>query len=687
MDEHESPNAIEAQLKEFERIFKVIVDDLPMGMVILNPRMEILALNKRMKKWFPGIDVAQKPFCYKVFNKPPREDLCSYCPTAKTLRDGQVHEVITETPEGTRIRNYRVISSPVKDSAGRVIAATEMVEDITEKRQVEKRLAEALDLSQKMISSSEFGMAVYKASGGCVFANEALGDMVGTTSGQLLQQNFRQLESWAKSGLLSLAEEVLSREQSGQGVFHFVTTFTKEVWLDCYLSVFVIGGERHLLLMSNDATGRKQAEKLLRDSREMLRLVLDHMPAGVFWKDRNSRYLGCNRVCARDAGLETPDEIIGKTDENLVWKEQAGHYLFDDRAVMESGMAKPDFEEMITTREGKKVWVQTSKIPLRDANGVVCGVMGVYWDITERKLFEEKIRGAKEYAEQIFKVSPSGIFTVDLNHRITSFNRKAEELTGFPAEEVIGKECAVFALDPCEEKCVLYAEDVPKPITGRECRIRRKGGEIRTVLKNMDFLRDKEGKIVGGIENFEDITGRKKMEEALLESEERFHAISDSAQDAIIMMSEDGNISFWNKAAERIFGYAAGEIMGQGVHSFLAPKRFHEAHEKAFPHWRETGEGGAIGKTLELAALRKDGTEFPIELSLSGIKLKGKWSAIGIVRDITERKLAEENFLKRTTELERLNKAMVGRELRMLELKKEMESLREKIRGMERNGG
>ncbi|HNV87108.1 MAG TPA: PAS domain S-box protein [Candidatus Omnitrophota bacterium] len=810
MDEVHSPKSIDVQLKEFVQIFKVIVDDLPMGMTIISPQMEILALNKRMKEWFPSIDVTKKPVCYQSFNVPPRESLCSYCPTAKTLHDGQFHETIAETPAGQRVRNYRIISSPVKDSSGRVIAATEMVEDITEKKQIEKRLTETLDLNLKMISSSEFGMAVYKASGECIFANQALGTMIGAASGQLIQQNFHQIESWTASGLLRLAEETLSMEQPRQGMFHFVTTFKREVWLDCYFSVFTMSGEKHLLLMTNDATGRKQAEESLRNSQEMLRLVLDHMSLGVFWKDTDSRYLGCNRVFARDAGLKSPEEIVGKTDEDLSWRENAAHYKAADREVIESGVPKPDFEEPLTVHGGRTIWVQISKIPLCKADGTVRGVMGVYrditeqksaeatlktseakfrslfdnissgvaiyeashdgndfifrdfnpaaekidnierenvigrsvseifpgvkefglfevfqrvwrsgipeshpvslyrdnrlqvWrenyvcrltsgevvaiyeDVTEQKLFEEKIRAAKDYAEQIFKVSPSGILTVDLNRRITSFNRKAEELTGYTAEEVIGKECTVFALEPCEKECGLYAEKISKPITGKECRIRRKDGEIRIVLKNADLLRDKHGKVVGGIENFEDITGRKKMEDALLESEEKFHAISDSAQDAIVMMSDEGKISFWNKAAERIFGYRADEVMGEPVHSLLAPERFRKAHEKAFPHWRETGEGGAIGRTLELAALRKDGTEFPIELSLSAIKLKEKWNAVGVLRDISERKMAEANFLKRTNELERMNKAMVGRELRMLELKREMESLKGKISGMNR---
>ena len=140
---------------------------------------------------------------------------------------------------------------------------------------------------------------------------------------------------------------------------------------------------------------------------------------------------------------------------------------------------------------------------------------------------------------------------------------------------------------------------------------------------------------------------------ALKESEKKFSALCESANDAVILLDSDGNISHWNRAAEDIFGYSAEEVAGRELHQFLAPERYREAYKKGIKHFRETGEGAAIRKTLELSALRKNGTEFPIELSLSAVKLKGKWHAMGIVRDITERKRAEDERRERLAELEK----------------------------------
>lgn len=129
----------------------------------------------------------------------------------------------------------------------------------------------------------------------------------------------------------------------------------------------------------------------------------------------------------------------------------------------------------------------------------------------------------------------------------------------------------------------------------------------------------------------------------LRESEADLRAITDSAQDAIIKMDARGMITFWNPAAERILGYSPAEALGQNLHALLVPERFRAAHAAAFPEFQRSGRGAAVGKTIELAARRKDGEEIAVELSLSAVFEKDEWHAVGIVRDITAKKrIAEE---------------------------------------------
>ena len=149
---------------------------------------------------------------------------------------------------------------------------------------------------------------------------------------------------------------------------------------------------------------------------------------------------------------------------------------------------------------------------------------------------------------------------------------------------------------------------------------------------------------------------RTKAEKLLRESEERFRSISANALDGIIMIDPTGKVSFWNRAAEEIFGYSSREALGQDLHVLLAPHRYHSTYHEAFDNFVRTGQGDALGKTLELTALRKDGSEFPIELSVSAMNLQGNRHAVGLVRDITDRKRGEEEKKKLETQLRQSQK-------------------------------
>jgi len=149
-----------------------------------------------------------------------------------------------------------------------------------------------------------------------------------------------------------------------------------------------------------------------------------------------------------------------------------------------------------------------------------------------------------------------------------------------------------------------------------------------------------------------------EIEESLRESEEKFRKISTAAKDSIIMLDNDGKISYWNEAAEKIFGYSKEEAIGKEYHIFLVPQRYHEAYKKGFDRFKATGQGPVIDKTLELMAIKKDGAEIPIELSVSAVNLKGKWNAIGIARDITERKKLEAQQKALMKDLEETNKEL-----------------------------
>ncbi|MFW5792722.1 MAG: PAS domain S-box protein [Bacteroidota bacterium] len=177
-------------------------------------------------------------------------------------------------------------------------------------------------------------------------------------------------------------------------------------------------------------------------------------------------------------------------------------------------------------------------------------------------------------------------------------------------------------------------------------------GTDMIIVGDYTCLYDNEGRITGHFGVQKDVTENRNSQKALKDSESRIKSITESAQDAIIMLDPDANVSFWNPAAERIFGYKAKEVMGKNLHELIAPEIYHKKHKKALKQFMIDGTGDAIGKTIELLALHKTKRIIPVELSLSSIKLANGWNAIGIIRDISDRKQTEEqiekhrNFLK-----------------------------------------
>ncbi len=151
-----------------------------------------------------------------------------------------------------------------------------------------------------------------------------------------------------------------------------------------------------------------------------------------------------------------------------------------------------------------------------------------------------------------------------------------------------------------------------------------------------------------------DVTVAKEAELTLRASEERLRSITGAALDAVVMVDAEGRVAHWNPAAERVFGYRNDEILGRSAHAVLAPPQYRDTAERGFREFAATGAGSAIGKVLELTALRKDGTEFPMEISVGPIRLEKGWGAVAIVRDVTRRRQIEADLENERRHLERL---------------------------------
>jgi PAS domain S-box-containing protein len=206
-----------------------------------------------------------------------------------------------------------------------------------------------------------------------------------------------------------------------------------------------------------DITASRTATAALADSRRLLQTVIDTAPVRVFWKDLDLRYLGCNPAFARDAGMSGPDEVIGKDDFQMGWRDQAALYRADDRRVMETGVAKIGYEEPQTAPDGRSIWLRTSKVPLRDERQNVIGLLGVYDDVTERKHNVQELERHRHHLEElveqrsaaliatearatyILQSSADGLYGVDTAGKITFVNPAACAMFGYTPQQVIGR--------------------------------------------------------------------------------------------------------------------------------------------------------------------------------------------------------------------------------------------------------
>jgi PAS domain S-box-containing protein len=383
---------------------------------------------------------------------------------------------------------------------------------------------------------------------------------------------------------------------------------------------------------------RLRSERALRDSEALYHSLVETLPQNIFRKDVNGRFTFANQRFCLTLGKPLA-AVLDKTDYDFFPKELAEKYRRDDLEVIRSGKTLDVVEEHVRP-SGERLFVQVVKTPICDARGTVLGMQGIFWDVSDRHRAEEELARTLYLFDALMDNVPDAIYFKDATGCFTRINRALADWLSLPgAAQALGKTDFDFFPAPYAQAALRDEQEVLRsgqPLRAREEYATFPNGSQRWVLTTKMSLHDRAGQIVGSFGISRDITMRREAEEALKASERRYRQLTESSQDGIVVADQRGRIILFNPAAERIFGFAAAEVVGQPL-TRLMPSEFADRHRTGFERFLQTRVPRLVGQTVELPGRRQQGSEFPLELSLSAIDLGGETQFLGSIRDLSER--------------------------------------------------
>ncbi len=393
------------------------------------------------------------------------------------------YELSWTTKQGPKVHTI-VSGVPILDEDGRHRGSFAVITDISDRIDAEEKYR---SLAEKSIQ----GLSIIQDEK-YQYVNPAFADIVGYSAEEILSmpsdQGWSLVHPEDRKYLLRLAED----RRAGRAIplpyeYRFIRKDGSTRWVQAYSSEITYRGRRAIQILNIDITDMKIAETRLRASQEMLGTVMNTIPQHIYWKDTNSVYLGCNENFAVAAGVESPDDIIGLTDEGLAWREEERARLRSiDQDVIRSGAPQTSVVMTQLRADGKDSWIELSVVPLHDEDGRVIGVLGTYEDITEKREAQDRLKRSETKFRSLAEQSVQSI-TILNTERLLYHNPAFLELVGYTDQELEGMSAEdVWDLVHPDDR-----EDVQKRMADRlagrpippqyEYRFVRKDGVVRWV--------------------------------------------------------------------------------------------------------------------------------------------------------------------------------------------------------------
>lgn len=464
--------------------------------------------------------------------------------------DKSVNKFLYYTKSGSHILIF-MRNIVIKNSFGLPVAQMFILKDVSDEDKLLGEIRRSEFNYRNLFDKMQDGFALVKVisdSNGTpvdlilLEANPALEKLVqlplAKLLGKSLLQNFNKFENIKPNPFLIISRAALKKNEA-----HFEIE-VKEV--NKWFSISVYSPQKfHAFIIIHDITNRKKVQIQLSDSQQMLRTIIDNVPQRIFWKDLNSKFLGCNIHFAKDVGLSNPLEIVGKSEYDLYENDYADRFIQDDRRIIETKdiISSSEVEQPVKSGSGK-ILVRLNKMPLKNSEGKIIGVVGTYEDITHEKQVESNIIKLSQAVEQ----NPASIVITDVDGNIEYVNPKFSLITGYSYQEVLGKNPRILksGYKSSEEYKDLWETITAGKQWAGEFLNKKKNGELYWELASISPIFDTNGRIINYLAIKEDITERKLAELQLQNSHSILESTLESTVDGILVVDNQGKIQRYN---------------------------------------------------------------------------------------------------------------------------------------------
>ncbi len=582
------------------------------------------------------------------------------CPLTKMLRTGQ--QASTELQVSGTDQWLMVTVDPVTDREGNIVGAVHITRDITDRKQAEKAVRDSEERYKYLFEQSPLGIVLASPDGKVARANKTMEVITGYFEAELKKLNLVDLYENPEDRKKLLG----TIERYGCAVDFPARLKRKDGTLfDALLNVSRVnlGGQDLFQTICMDITERKRAERALQESEERFKQVAENAQEWIWEVDANGLYTYASPTVERILSYK-PEEIVGiKHFYDLFHTEDKERLK---KEALEVFSKKKPFREFINRnmhKNGQTIWLSTSGVPIIDGNGNLLGYRGTDTDITERKRAEEALRQSEESFRNIYENALVGLYRTTPDGRILMSNPALLQMLGYSNfEELAERNLEETGFEPGYPRSV-FKEQIEKEgqVVGLESAWTRRDGTSVYVRESAKAVCDEKGNTLYYEGTVEDITERKRAQEALRESEERISQIIQENSIATFVIDSNHIITHWNRACENLTGISASEAIGTQKQwsAFYSAKRPVMADLIADGAPEDGIERHYSGKYRKSPLIE---SAYEAEDFFPSLGEKGKWlfftaaplknikgrviGAIETFQDITERKQTEEQIEK-----------------------------------------